>query len=49
MDGKLSGKANTNHGHKVLYDFKDGGHTIGITWDTKGLNFYVDDILVRQW
>lgn len=48
-DAKLNGKSDTNHRHQWLYDCKNGGHTIGVSWNGSKMLFYIDGQLIREW
>lgn len=49
INSKLNSKSDIDHRHQYLYDCKDGGHTIGISWNGSKMLFYIDNQLIREW
>ena len=49
INSKLNGKSDINHRHQYLYDYKNDGHTIGISWNGSKMLFYIDGQLIREW
>lgn len=49
IDSKLNNKSDINHRHQYLYDCKNSGHAIGISWNGSKMLFYIDNQLIREW
>lgn len=49
INSKLNSKSDIDHRHQYLYDCKNGGHTIGISWSGSKMLFYIDNQLIREW